>query len=134
MGDLDHPEIPALIHVIVDDPSVRNSLAFLLEANGFATPCYESADEFLQADPPSVGCVILAYETPKDDGLANLAKIRRERSALPVVLLAGRLDPDSRAFAREQGVTAIFETPLSEGELMATVASLTSRRRQSIGG
>ncbi len=126
MDESDLIEIPGLVHVIVDDPSVRNSLAFLLEANGFQTLSYESAGEFLRADPSPAGCIILAYETPNDDGLASLALIRSKRGSLPVIMLAGMLNPDSRAVAREQGVSAIFETPLSEAELIAAVGNLSS--------
>ena len=134
MGDFDSAESPGLIHVIVDDPGVRNSLAFLLEANGFVTLSYESAAEFLKAAPSAVGCVILGYETPSDDGLTSLARIRGERRSLPVIMLAGMLDTDASAFAREQGVAAIFETPLSEAELIAVVGSLTSSGEPTIAG
>ena len=35
------------IHVIDDDPAMRDSLAFLLDVNGFAVVTHETATEFL---------------------------------------------------------------------------------------
>ena len=38
-----------VIHVIDDDAAMRDSLAFLLDVNGFEPQVYESADAFLGA-------------------------------------------------------------------------------------
>ena len=37
----------AVIHVVDDDPAMRDSLAFLLDVNGFQPKTYESANALL---------------------------------------------------------------------------------------
>lgn len=37
----------SVIHVVDDDPAMRDSLTFLLDVNGFAPLAYDSANAFL---------------------------------------------------------------------------------------
>ena len=76
-----------LISIVDDDESVRNSLAFRLEAAGFRVATYESAMAFLNA-PPSVGggCVITDIRMPEMDGIQLLRRIKSSDQDLQVVV------------------------------------------------
>src|SRR5215475_3552303 len=48
-----------VIHVIDDDAAMRDSLAFLLDVNGFKSQVYESADAFLKETSVDVArCIV----------------------------------------------------------------------------
>lgn len=50
----------ALIRIVDDEEDMRNSLKFLLEAEGWTVQLYSSADEFLEQDNKMIpGCLIL---------------------------------------------------------------------------
>ncbi len=42
-------QIPCTIFIVDDDEAVRDSLRWLLEANGYRVKCFAAAEEFLQA-------------------------------------------------------------------------------------
>ena len=42
-----------LVRIVDDNDSLRESLAFLLECEGYEVAAYESAEEFLIKDAPS---------------------------------------------------------------------------------
>lgn len=56
----------AVVHLIEDDEGVRQGLAFLLTASGFAVRVYDSAVAFLDALPGvQPGCVVTDVRMPK---------------------------------------------------------------------
>ena len=49
-----------IVHVVDDDEALRDSLAWMLEANGHAVAVHESGEAFLAACTPEMtGCVLL---------------------------------------------------------------------------
>lgn len=55
----------ALIRIVDDEEDMRNSLKFLLEAEGWTVQLYSSADEFLEQDNQMIpGCLILDRQLP----------------------------------------------------------------------
>jgi two-component system response regulator TtrR len=54
------PQMPCTIYVVDDDEAVRDSLRWLLEANGYRVRCFASGEEFLGAyDPAQVAVLIV---------------------------------------------------------------------------
>jgi len=59
-----------VIHVIDDDAAMRDSLAFLLDVNGFDSQVYESADAFLKgANAVAARCVVSDIRMPGMTGV-----------------------------------------------------------------
>lgn len=82
--------------VAEDDPSVRMTISFVLEDEGFDVSCAEDGEEALRmakADPPDV--ILLDSIMPKMDGQEVLMQLRAEVSTrdIPVVVLTG-MSPD----------------------------------------
>jgi two-component system response regulator FixJ len=54
-----------VIHIIDDDAAMRDSLAFLLDVNGFKPQVYESADAFLKGTGINAArCVVSDIRMP----------------------------------------------------------------------
>ena len=66
----------ALVHVVDDDPGVRDLLVFLLQSAGHAVRAYDSAAAFLAVAPGlQAGCVLTDVRMPGMDGLALQRRI-----------------------------------------------------------
>ena len=52
----DTPALPPLIRVVDDNDTLRQSLEFMLQCEGYEVVSYSSAMEFLKSDTPS--CII----------------------------------------------------------------------------
>ena len=51
-----------IIHVVDDDEAMRDSMTWLLEGEGYAVACYDSAGSFLAARNDRMrGCICLLY-------------------------------------------------------------------------
>ena len=49
-----------IVHIVDDDEALRDSLAWMLEANGYAVASHESGEAFLAACAPDMtGCIVL---------------------------------------------------------------------------
>ena len=63
-------QIPSTIYIVDDDEAVRDSLRWLLEANGYAVRSFAGAEEFLATyDPEHVGVLIADIRMPGMSGL-----------------------------------------------------------------
>jgi two-component system, LuxR family, response regulator FixJ len=70
------------VHIVEDDPALRDSLAFLLEAAGFTVRLYETGMELLERlAMPAAGCILTDIRMPGIDGLELLRRLREARHA-----------------------------------------------------
>src|SRR5690348_6948814 len=66
-----------VIHIIDDDAAMRDSLAFLLDVNGFKSEAYESADAFLkEASVDLRGCIVSDIRMPGMSGVELVKKLK----------------------------------------------------------
>ena len=109
----------AVISVVDDDESIRNSLKRLLRSTGFEVTIFPSAREFLHQRPLNKhGCVIVDVRMPGMDGL-DLQKLLSDSGiSLPVVFMTAYEDPYVRSRAMEAGALAFLLKPFSDTSLM----------------
>ena len=108
--------------VAEDDPSVRMTISFVLEDEGFEVSCAEDGDEALRmiaADTPDV--ILLDQIMPKMGGQEVLTQLRSEASTrdIPVLVLTG-MSPDPAAWPGAHFVGK----PFSPDALIARIRSL----------
>lgn len=111
-----------MIVLIDDDPGMRVSMQFLLEACGYdvasyADPCGLLAD--LGAETPS--CAIIDIHLARGDGLDACRSLRDRRPDLPTIFVTGRVDQRIRAGAAELGAVALLEKPFADEALLEAV-------------
>ena len=125
----------ALVHVIDDDPAVRDSVQFLLESAGVGARTYASATEFL-AEAPELrsGCVLTDVRMPDIDGLTLQRRLSELGLRLPVIVMTGHGDVPIAVQALKTGAADFLEKPFEADRLLrvvrdALVASAAERTR-----
>lgn len=125
----DHP-----IYIVDDDPAVRDSLAVLLEVEGYTTIGFESAELFLDAWSPSLrGGLLLDVRMPRMDGLELLDRLRQQGSELPVVVMTGHGDVPVAVRAMKAGALDFIEKPLTESLLLEAVRNMMAQEQERQG-
>lgn len=109
----------AIVAVIDDDQSVRESLPDLLAELGFAVQTFSSAEEFLVS--PNLGdaeCVILDVSMPGMSGPELRRELTVRRPRLPVIFMTAQRDERLRLQLLEQNAVACLIKPFSETALL----------------
>lgn len=121
-------DFPPAVHIIDDDDAVRDSMAILLEANGYAVATYASGGEYLEdraAGP--VGCVVTDIQMPGPDGLELLRQLKAVDPHLPVIVVTGGAEWQLKAQALARGADAFIQKPFAPGAFVAAVRGALTR-------
>jgi two-component system, LuxR family, response regulator FixJ len=118
-----------VVHVIDDDVDVRQSLAFLLTAAGFAVRVHESAVAFLTVLPEvKEGCVLTDVRMPQMNGLELQRRLGEVNSGLPVIVMTGHGDVPLAVEAMKAGAVDFIEKPFDDEVLLSAVRAALARR------
>ena len=118
----------ATIHIVDDDPAVRDSLATLLARHGFATRSFASGRAFLDTASPAIsGCVVIDLKMPGMSGLVLLHELRARKIDLPAVFVTGHGDVAAAVEAMKAGAVDFLEKPFSNGAIMDAIESALGR-------
>jgi two-component system response regulator FixJ len=109
----------AVVHVVDDDESARESLAFLLEAADFEVVSHASALALLEALPlDGAGCVITDMRMPDMTGLELVRELNARGSRVPVIMITGHGDIPLAVEAMRAGVADFIEKPFGESRMI----------------
>lgn len=112
-----------VVHIVDDEESVRNSLAFLLTSAGFAVRVHESATHFLAvAAGIRNGCLITDLRMPDMDGVELLRQLRDRDTLLPAVVITGHGDVQMAVEAMKNGALDFIEKPFSDDVLIDSIS------------
>jgi len=113
-----------VILIVDDDPTTCALTTTLLEREGYRTRWCSSGREALElvATTP-VSLVLLDVMMPGMDGFEVCAKLRATEAGkrLPIILLTGRNDIDTRLEGMQSGVSEFLAKPVTRHELLARV-------------
>ncbi len=110
------------IYVVDDDEGVRDSLAALLEADGFRVVAYASAEAFLKRDGIDAdACLLADVRMPGMDGLELLGRLADQRRVLPVIMITGHGDVPMAVRAMKLGAVDFIEKPFDPEVILASV-------------
>jgi two-component system, chemotaxis family, CheB/CheR fusion protein len=110
------------VHVIDDDPLIRETMRRLFEAEGWSAVTYESAEEFLASSrPASMTCLLIDSVLPGMSGIELIRHLRAENSSLPAVVLTGHGDATTAVAALKAGASDLIEKPASAIQLLDSV-------------
>jgi len=110
------------IAIVEDDASFSRALERLLNASGFATQAFASAEEFLaSAKPNSHACVILDIHLPGISGFELFDRLSADHGRPPVIFITAEdVETVRREAARISGKICLRK-PLIAGELLDAV-------------
>lgn len=113
-----------VIHVIDDDAAMRDSLAFLLDVNGFKPQVYDTADAFLKGTSLDVArCVVSDIRMPGMTGVELVRKLKGGGSKCPVILITGHGDVALAVEAMKAGAVDFIEKPFDDETLLGAIRS-----------
>jgi two-component system response regulator DctR len=131
------PTQKALVHLIDDDASVREALAWLLRSRGLPSTEHASADQFLShwqrmKPPEEPCCLLLDVRMPGISGLALFDTwVNKQLTDIcPVIFLSGHADVPTAVDAVKRGAFDFCEKPFSDNVLVDRIeqALLHSQR------
>lgn len=108
--------------VVEDDNSMREAIERLLNAAGFTTAVYSSAEELLAVRPvEGDACVVSDLKLPAMSGLELLAQLRRHSWRGPLILITAHNSPGVREAAKQSGVAGYLAKPFLGSALLAAI-------------
>lgn len=129
---------PAIVHVIDDDPSVREGIADLLQSVDVEARTYAAAHEFLDGvRPDAPGCLVLDVRLPGLSGLEVQRELVRSGVELPIIFLTGYADVPMSVDAMKSGAVEFLTKPFRQQVLLEAIQHATDRdraRRREIAG
>ena len=112
----------ALISVVDDDDSVRESLRGLLRSVTFGVEVFTSAEEFLSSDRMrETDCLILDVRMPGMSGLELHRRLVSSHPHLPVIFITAHGDEELRSRALRGGAVDYLLKPFSDNALLNAV-------------
>jgi FixJ family two-component response regulator len=113
------------VFIVDDDEAVRDSLRWLLEANGYRVRAYDSAERFLaDYDPATVGVLITDVRMPGMTGLELQEQLISRHSTLPIVFITGHGDVPMAVATMKKGAVDFLEKPFNEADLRQSIAAM----------
>src|SRR5258706_13640795 len=122
-------KIPPHIVTIDDDPSMREAIADYLADNNLRVTTLASGRELAGVMArETIDLVLLDLLLPGEDGM-EIARMLREESALPIIILTDRKDDADRVIALEVAADDYLTKPCNPRELLARIRAVLRRCR-----
>jgi two-component system, LuxR family, response regulator FixJ len=111
-----------VIHVVDDDPAVRDSLSFSLGAADCEVRTYATAVELLARGAAlERGVIVTDVRMPEMSGLELVVELKQRGINYPVIVLTGHADVAMAVEAMKAGVVDFLEKPFDESALMRAI-------------
>ena len=132
-----HADTP--IHIVDDDPAVRDALSVVFELEGFDVLAHESGETFIASlhdRPPA--CVLLDVHMPGRSGIDILQALQESDYEAPVFIISGQGDIPMAVSAIQRGAVDFIEKPFDVDTLLHKVTTALEKQpaiaRQSQSG
>ena len=116
------PKRRKIVAVVDDDPSMLNAAESLLDAQGFATMVFASAEEFLDRGAATqVDCLLLDIHLGGVSGIELRRRLKDSGSTLPVIFMTALDDEAMREQALNAGCVAFLRKPFQARQLIDAI-------------
>ena len=124
------PELSRVqICVVDDDEWVADSLKLLLETFSYDVQSYNSGADLLADNRRrAAGCLIIDQHMPNMNGLDLVDRLQKDGSRVPMILISGRLDANTKERAARLGITSVLEKPFAADRLVDLIRTVMSER------
>lgn len=120
--------VTPIILVVDDHTEIRKSITSYLEKNGIRALGAQNAlemDKIIAAK--SVDLIVLDIMMPGEDGLSACARLRRDGTDTPILLLTARGDDEDRIRGLDSGADDYLPKPFNPRELLARINAILRR-------
>jgi FixJ family two-component response regulator len=132
IGIVAMPDVKAIVFVVDDDVSVRESVELLIKSAGWTPETYASARDFLARQRPSVpSCLVLDVSLPGLNGL-ELQQQLAERTDMPIIFITGYGDIPMSVRAMKAGAVEFLTKPFKDDVLLEAVRGAIERSRAAL--
>jgi FixJ family two-component response regulator len=124
----------AIVYIVDDDLSVRESLESMIRHSGFRAEVFSSARAFLsrpRAEGPS--CLILDVTLPDLNGLELQQYIAVEQTSMPIIFITGHGDVPMSVRAMKAGAFEFLTKPLQDDVLLSSIRNAIARSHNALG-
>jgi two-component system response regulator FixJ len=119
----------AMIAVVDDDESVRDSTRTLLRSVGYRVATFDSAERFLSAEGGDRSeCIVLDVRMPGMDGLELQRRLKSSEHSIPIIFITGHGDGRMRRTAMDRGAVDFLLKPFNPSALVAAVRTALAGR------
>ena len=126
------PEVTAIVFVVDDDISVRESLELLIRTAGWKPETFASAQEFLSRPRAAVPCcLVLDVTLPGLTGL-ELQQQLVERTDMPIIFITGHGDVPMSVRAMKAGAVEFLTKPFNDEVLLNAIRGALDRSRAAV--
>lgn len=117
----------ALVSIVEDDESVRESIESLIRAMGWEVLTFDSADAFLRSGAVhKTRCLVSDVTMPGMSGLEMHTQLRKQGYAPPTIFITAYPTSQDESVALANGAIAYLEKPVDSSVML-------ERIRQAIG-
>lgn len=118
----------ALVYLVDDEFSVRDSLTLMIESTGQAVRSFESPEAFLNNyDPNQLGCLLLDVRMPTMSGLQLQDELLARDISIPIIFISGHARIPDSAKAFRAGAVDFLEKPFDNEVLLERIAEAINK-------
>jgi len=127
----DDPTAEAIVYVVDDDASVRESLRRIFKSHGIQVSTFQSAREFLDWTRPEVpACLLLDVQMPGKTGIQLQEELVANEVNLPIVFMTAHGDIPMTVKAMQKGAVNFLQKPVNDDQLLETIRMAIDRNVQ----
>jgi FixJ family two-component response regulator len=123
----------AIVFVVDDDVSVRESLELLILSAGWQPETFASAHEFLSRSRALVpSCLVLDLSLPGLNGLELQKHVAAQRTDMPIIFITGYGDVPTTVQAMKAGAVEFLTKPFSDEALLNAIRHALKRSEDAL--
>jgi FixJ family two-component response regulator len=120
----------AIVYVVDDEPSIRDSTKELVESVGLRVQTFASAQDFLGSERPEVpGCLVLDVRLPGLSGLDLQRELGKMNNPVPIIFITGHGDIPMTVRAMKAGAVDFLAKPFRHQDLLDAITHALERDR-----
>ena len=120
----------SVVFVVDDDPSVQASLKFLVSTVGLQVESFDSAEAFLNKEPPDgPSCLVLDVRLRGMSGLDLQRELAARNLRIPIVFITGHGDIPMSVRAMKAGAVEFLSKPFRDQDLLDAIRAALERDR-----
>ena len=119
------------VFVLDDDPAIQDSLSALVQVMNLPAEFFSTVSEFLDVyDPSRPGCLLLDLRLP-GNGIELLKRLENSKSSLPIIVITGHGDRETKVKAIKLGAVELFEKPVDVQRLWECIRKVIEAKTET---